>query len=82
MLERQHTPGRSVAAAREALAAGFDHVNLDLIYGTPTETDADLLKSLEAVVSAGVDHVSAYSLIVEDGTAMARKVRRGVPSTR
>lgn len=77
VLERQHTPGRSVAAAREALAAGFEHVNLDLIYGTPTETDADLLKSLEAVVSAGVDHVSAYSLIVEDGTAMARKVRRG-----
>lgn len=77
VLERQHTPGRSVAAAREALAAGFDHVNLDLIYGTPTETDADLLKSLEAVVSAGVDHVSAYSLIVKDGTAMARKVRRG-----
>lgn len=77
VLERQHTPGRSVAAATEALAAGFEHVNLDLIYGTPTETDADLMQSLEAVVSAGVDHVSAYSLIVEDSTAMARKVRRG-----
>ncbi|KGM19093.1 radical SAM family heme chaperone HemW [Corynebacterium auriscanis] len=77
VLERQHTPGRSVAAAREARAAGFDHVNLDLIYGTPTETDEDLRTSLEAVLSAGVDHVSAYSLIVEDGTAMARKVRRG-----
>ena len=77
VLERQHTPGRPVAAAREAMAAGFEHVNLDLIYGTPTETDADLKASLEAVMSAGVDHVSAYSLIVEDGTAMARKVRRG-----
>ncbi|WP_040720738.1 radical SAM family heme chaperone HemW [Nocardia veterana] len=77
ILDRTHTPGRAVAAAREARAAGFDHVNLDLIYGTPGESDADLDASLDAVLAAGVDHVSAYSLIVEDGTAMARKVRRG-----
>ncbi|MCX2731605.1 radical SAM family heme chaperone HemW [Saccharopolyspora sp. NFXS83] len=77
VLERNHTPGRAVTAAREARAAGFDHVNLDLIYGTPGETDDDLRASLRAVLDAGVDHVSAYSLIVEDGTAMARKVRRG-----
>ncbi|MGZ4552850.1 MAG: radical SAM family heme chaperone HemW, partial [Mycobacteriaceae bacterium] len=77
VLDRTHTPGRPVAAAREARAAGFDHVNLDLIYGTPGETEADLDASLAAVLDAGVDHVSAYSLIVEDGTAMARKVHRG-----
>ncbi|WPF65550.1 MULTISPECIES: radical SAM family heme chaperone HemW [unclassified Corynebacterium] len=77
ILERRHTPGRAVQAAREALAAGFEHVNLDMIYGTPTETDADVRATLEAIVGAGVDHVSAYSLIVEDGTRMARKVRRG-----
>ncbi|WP_243789426.1 radical SAM family heme chaperone HemW [Saccharopolyspora gloriosae] len=77
VLERNHTPGRAVTAAREARAGGFDHVNLDLIYGTPGETDEDLRTSLRAVLEAGVDHVSAYSLIVEDGTAMARKVRRG-----
>ncbi|GAA2350134.1 radical SAM family heme chaperone HemW [Saccharopolyspora halophila] len=77
VLERNHTPGRAVEAAREARAAGFEHVNLDLIYGTPGERDEDLRRSLEAVLEAGVDHVSAYSLIVEDGTAMARKVRRG-----
>ncbi len=77
VLERRHTPGRAVAAAQEARAAGFAHVNLDLIYGTPGETDQDLRDSLDAVLEAGVDHVSAYSLIVEDGTAMARKVRRG-----
>ncbi|GGK62563.1 coproporphyrinogen III oxidase [Nocardia camponoti] len=76
-LDRTHTPGRAVAAAKEARAAGFDHVNLDLIYGTPGETDADLDASLDAVLAAGVDHVSAYSLIVEDGTALARKVKRG-----
>ncbi|HIW96276.1 MAG TPA: radical SAM family heme chaperone HemW [Candidatus Corynebacterium gallistercoris] len=77
VLERQHTPGRPVEAVLEAHQAGFEHVNLDLIYGTPTETDDDLRRSLDAVLGAGVDHVSAYSLIVEDGTAMARKVRRG-----
>nr|WP_306356102.1 radical SAM family heme chaperone HemW [Nocardia sp. CC213A] len=77
VLDRTHTPGRAVAAAREARAAGFDHVNLDLIYGTPGETDADLDASIDAVLAAGVDHVSAYSLIVEDGTALARRVRRG-----
>ncbi|MEU4312523.1 radical SAM family heme chaperone HemW [Nocardia sp. NPDC024068] len=77
VLDRTHTPGRAVAAAREARAAGFDHVNLDLIYGTPGERDGDLDASLDAVLEAGVDHVSAYSLIVEDGTALARRVRRG-----
>ncbi len=77
VLDRTHTPGRAVAAAREARAAGFEHVNLDLIYGTPGERDADLDASLDAVLGAGVDHVSAYSLIVEDGTALARRVRHG-----
>jgi oxygen-independent coproporphyrinogen-3 oxidase len=77
VLDRTHTPGRAVEAAREARNAGFEHVNLDLIYGTPGETDADLDASLDAVLEAGVDHVSAYALIVESGTALARKVRRG-----
>src|SRR5690606_20727840 len=81
VLDRVHTPGRPLAAAREALDAGFEHVNVDLIYGTPGERPEDLRASLEAVgevIADGVDHVSAYALIVEDGTAMARKVRSGV----
>ena len=77
VLDRTHSPGRAVAAAREALAAGFDHVNLDLIYGTPGESRDDLLASLQTAVDSGVDHVSAYALVVEDGTALARRVRRG-----
>ncbi|RFU20026.1 radical SAM family heme chaperone HemW [Geodermatophilus marinus] len=77
VLDRRHTPGRAAEAAREARAAGFEHVNLDLIYGTPGETDADWAASLDAVLAAPVDHVSAYSLIVEPGTRLARRVARG-----
>lgn len=82
VLDRVHTPGRPQEAVAEAKGAGFDHVNLDVIYGTPGETDDDLARTLDAVVGAGVDHVSAYSLIVEDGTALARRIRRGeLPGT-
>jgi oxygen-independent coproporphyrinogen-3 oxidase len=77
VLERRHSPGRAVAAAREARAAGFDHVSLDLIYGTPGERAEDWRASLEAALEAGPDHVSAYSLIVEPGTRLAARVRRG-----
>ncbi|MGW3567826.1 radical SAM family heme chaperone HemW [Streptomyces sp. NPDC000941] len=82
VLDRTHTPGRPEACVAEARAAGFDHVNLDLIYGTPGESDEDWRASLEAALSAGPDHVSAYALIVEEGTQLARRIRRGeVPMT-
>ena len=77
-LDRVHTPGRAVDAVREARAAGFDDVSLDLIYGTPGESDADWQTSLDAVVDAAPDHVSAYALIVEEGTALARRIARGI----
>ncbi|WP_309229543.1 MULTISPECIES: radical SAM family heme chaperone HemW [unclassified Blastococcus] len=77
VLDRRHTPGRAVQAAHDARAAGFEHVNLDLIYGTPGETDADWATSLDAVLAAPVDHVSAYALIVEEGTRLARRISRG-----
>ncbi|AXK37333.1 coproporphyrinogen III oxidase [Streptomyces armeniacus] len=82
VLDRTHTPGRPEACVAEARAAGFAHVNLDLIYGTPGETDDDWRASLDAALGAGPDHVSAYALIVEEGTALARRIRRGeVPMT-
>jgi putative oxygen-independent coproporphyrinogen III oxidase len=77
VLDRVHTPGRPVAAAVEARAAGIARISLDLIYGTPGETRDDLTASMEAVLTAGVDHVSAYALVVEPGTALARRVARG-----
>ncbi|MCO8277231.1 radical SAM family heme chaperone HemW [Actinoplanes sp. TRM 88003] len=77
ILDRKHTAGRAPQAAIEAREAGFEHVNLDLIYGTPGESADDFAGSLGKVVEAGVDHVSAYALIVEDGTRMAARMRRG-----
>ncbi|MGW4806577.1 radical SAM family heme chaperone HemW [Kitasatospora sp. NPDC004272] len=77
LLDRHHTPGRPEACVAEARAAGFEHVNLDLIYGTPGESDRDWQASLDAAIGAGPDHVSAYSLIVEDGTRLAARVKRG-----
>jgi oxygen-independent coproporphyrinogen-3 oxidase len=77
ILDRRHTAGRAPQAAVEAREAGFAHVNLDLIYGTPGEAPDDFAASLDAVIAAGVDHVSAYALIVEDGTRMAARMRRG-----
>jgi putative oxygen-independent coproporphyrinogen III oxidase len=78
VLDRTHRPGRPEQAVAEARAAGFEHVNLDLIYGSPHETDADWQASLDAAIGAGPDHVSAYALVVEQGTALARQVAHGV----
>ena len=77
VLDREHRPGRALDCVRWARAAGFDQVSLDLIYGTPGETDDDWRRSLTAAVEAEPDHVSAYALIVEEGTRLAAQVRRG-----
>ena len=76
-LDRQHAPGRPQQCAVWARAAGFEHVSLDLIYGTPGETDDDRRRSLNYALEAEPDHISAYALVVEDGTRLAAKVRRG-----
>lgn len=76
-LERTHTPGRALEVVAWARLAGFGSVSLDLIYGTPGESLADWRASLESALSATPDHVSAYSLIVEDGTRFAARVQRG-----
>ncbi|MEY3278105.1 MAG: hypothetical protein RLZZ426_591, partial [Actinomycetota bacterium] len=78
VLNRTHTPGKSLDAVAMARQAGFEHINLDLIYGTPGESLLDLQQTLDAVATAEVDHVSAYALIVEDGTRLAADVKRGV----
>ena len=77
VLDRVHQPGRPEQCVGWAKAAGFRHVSLDLIYGTPGESDADWVTSLDRALAAEPDHISAYSLIVEDGTRLAARIRRG-----
>ncbi len=77
VLDRAHEPGRPRQTAQWARDAGFEHVSLDLIYGTPGESDDDWRRSLDAALDAGPDHISAYALIVEEGTRLAARVRRG-----
>jgi putative oxygen-independent coproporphyrinogen III oxidase len=77
VLDRRHEPGRPEQCVAWARSAGFDHVSLDLIYGTPGESDEDWIRSLRSAVSAGPDHISAYALIVEEGTRLAARIRRG-----
>ncbi len=77
VLDRAHSPGRAGRCVGWARSAGFDHVSLDLIYGTPGESSADWEGSVRAALEANPDHVSAYALIVEEGTRLAARIRRG-----
>ena len=77
VLDRTHDPLRVPGVVEAARAAGLEQVSLDLIYGTPGESNDDWEDTLDAALACAPDHVSAYSLIVEDGTALARRVRRG-----
>jgi oxygen-independent coproporphyrinogen-3 oxidase len=77
VLERTHNVDKALAAVRAAQEVGFEHVSVDLIYGTPGETDDNFRAALAAAIESGVDHVSAYALIVEDGTRLGAAVKRG-----
>ncbi|MFC5501871.1 radical SAM family heme chaperone HemW [Lysinimonas soli] len=75
-LERTHDPARIPLVVEWARAAGLQ-VSLDLIYGTPGETLDDWRASLDLAVAQHPDHLSAYALIVESGTKLARQIARG-----
>ncbi|MDQ1563510.1 MAG: hypothetical protein QOI14_461, partial [Actinomycetota bacterium] len=75
-LERTHDPERVPLVVAWAREAGLD-VSLDLIYGTPGESLADWRASLDHAIAQQPDHISAYALIVEEGTKLARQIRRG-----
>lgn len=75
-LDRTHNPASVADAVKVAQDAGLE-VSIDLIYGTPGETLDQWRHSLEEAISLNTGHISAYALIVEEGTAMDRKIRRG-----
>lgn len=65
---------QSVAQAREV---GFTNISLDLIFGIPGQTLETWSESLSAALALGVEHLSLYSLILEEGTPMAKAVAAG-----
>jgi putative oxygen-independent coproporphyrinogen III oxidase len=79
-LGRTHDPANVDRAVRLARAAGFERINLDLIYGTPGEESADWRRSLHGAVALGVTHISAYALTVEPATGLGRRVAAGAPA--
>jgi coproporphyrinogen III oxidase-like Fe-S oxidoreductase len=76
VLDRTHDPARVPDVVAWARTAGLA-VSLDLIYGTPGESRDDWRQSVEAAVACEPDHLSAYALVVEEGTRLAARVRRG-----
>jgi len=79
-LERTHDPARVATAVAGATSAGLA-TSVDLIYGTPGESLDDWRASLDAAVALEPDHLSAYALVVEEGTRLAAQVRRGEVAT-
>ena len=76
-LGRIHTAGQIGEAVTMAREAGFDNINLDLMYALPGQGMDQWTDALDAAIALGVEHLSAYSLIVEPGTPMAARVASG-----
>ncbi len=76
-LERGHDVTRPLRAVGEARNAGIAQLNLDLIYGTPGERDADWAETLAIAATAAVDHLSAYALTIHANTPFGGAVARG-----
>jgi oxygen-independent coproporphyrinogen-3 oxidase len=76
VLDRTHNPANVSKAVTDAKRAGFEEINLDLIYGTPGESIADWEASLKSALELPITHISAYALILEDGTKLANQVKR------
>lgn len=79
-LGRRHGPEQIAASVAIARAEGFRSVSIDLIYGSPDESERSWMRTLEAAVAAEPDHVSCYALTVEPGTELGRQVGRGAPA--
>lgn len=76
-IERIHSADEAVAALREARAAGFDNLNLDLMYGLPGQDLRAWEETVDRALDLGPDHLAAYALILEDGTPLKTRVDRG-----
>jgi oxygen-independent coproporphyrinogen-3 oxidase len=76
-LDRTHNPQNLSQVTKWATEVGFEDISVDLIYGTPGESLADWQLSIDAALALPINHISAYALIVEDGTKLANAIKRG-----
>lgn len=76
-LGRIHTPEMAIEAVSMAQRAGFENISIDLMYALPQQTMAQWKDSLKTACELGLKHISAYSLIVEEGTPMFDRVSSG-----
>lgn len=76
-LDRTHDQKNVVRALELAHGFGIEDLSIDLIYGTPNESIADLEESLDFALTLPINHISAYALIVEEGTRLARDIATG-----
>ena len=76
-LDRTHNPDNLPQVTKWAAEVGFKDISVDLIYGTPGESLSDWQKSIDAALALPINHISAYALIVEEGTKLANAIKRG-----
>lgn len=79
-LGRRHGPDQAEAAVSIARRSGFESINIDLIFGTPGETDASWRSTVDRALGLEPDHLSLYALTVERGTALSRAIAAGAPA--
>lgn len=76
-LDRTHNPENLLQVTTWAQEVGFSEISVDLIYGTPGESLSDWQTSIDAALALPITHISAYALIVEEGTKLAAQIKRG-----
>ncbi len=76
-MNRAHNAGEAKVCIENALTAGFENLTVDLIYGSPTTSDAQWLENIETVTSYDIPHLSCYALTVEPKTALGHFVKTG-----
>ena len=76
-LDRTHNPDNLPQVTKWATEVGFKEISVDLIYGTPGESKQDWQQSINSALALPISHISAYALIVEEGTKLAAQIKRG-----
>lgn len=77
LIGRRHTAAEAIQAVKHAQAAGFDNISIDLMYALPDQTMQMWQQDVQQALSLGVQHISTYGLIYEDGTVLTTLLEHG-----